>query len=184
MAVGSLMSTRRGRILKYGAIALAVVLVPLAAYAIWAATKEYTIVARTEIDGTPDEVWEVLADRESYPSWNPYIVSSVGDLEVDGTITNVLIGAGGAESTFSPTLLTVEPGQELRWKGTTVVPGIFDGEHYFRIEETGDGRVVLEQGEIFSGVAVPPMFGWLRDDSLPQFHVMNEALAERVAQTS
>ncbi|OBA32176.1 hypothetical protein A5767_16895 [Rhodococcus sp. 852002-51564_SCH6189132-a] len=181
MTAGSLMATRRGRVLKWVGITLAVVFVPLAVYAAWASTKEYTLVARTEIDGTADEVWAVLTDRESYPSWNPFIVSSVGELAVDGTITNVLVGAGGGESTFTPKLLTVDPGEELRWKGTVGVPGIFDGEHYFRIEDTGNGRVVLEHGEIFSGIAVPPMMGYLRDDTYPQFVLMNEALAEQVS---
>ena len=38
--------------------------------------------------------------------------------------------------TFRPTVLAVNPGRELRWRGQLLLPGIFAGEHSFLIEPT------------------------------------------------
>ncbi|MBC7271020.1 MAG: SRPBCC domain-containing protein [Streptomyces sp.] len=172
---------RRRPILRYTAIAATAVLLPAVAYSIWAVSRDYEMSSALEIEATADEVWAVLADRESYPRWNPFIVSSAGDLVEGGTLTNELIDTNGGSMTFTPTVLTVEPGRELRWKGSVVLPGIFDGEHWFTIEPAGDGRVVLHQEERFSGIAVPPMIGSIRETTLPMFDRMNEALAAEVS---
>ena len=37
--------------------------------------------------------------------------------------------------TFKPVLLTVKPARELRWRGSLVLPGVFDGEHSFLLDE-------------------------------------------------
>jgi hypothetical protein len=41
----------------------------------------------------------------------------------------------GKGMTFHPAVLTVIPKSELRWLGRFLGPGIFDGEHYFQIEQ-------------------------------------------------
>lgn len=83
--------------------------------------------------------------------------------------------------TFAPKVLVADPGRELRWIGRMWMPGIVDGEHYFRIEPAGDGRVRLTQGERFSGALVPVAGGLL--DMRDEFAAMNAAVkvrAERV----
>jgi len=42
---------------------------------------------------------------------------------------------------FEPTLLTVKEFHELRWVGRLLMPGIFDGEHYFKLQEISEGKV-------------------------------------------
>jgi len=37
--------------------------------------------------------------------------------------------------TFRPTILKAEPERELRWLGRLLLPGLFDGEHVFEIEQ-------------------------------------------------
>ena len=137
----------------------------------------------TEVDASPDRVWQVLTDRTSYPDWNPFIVSSTGELTTGGKITNVLRDTSGKETTFTPELLAVEPGRELRWIGKVPPGGIFDGEHSFRIEPLPGGRSRLIQQETFRGVAVPVMTGWLDSKIKPQFAAMNQALATRARST-
>jgi hypothetical protein len=123
-------------------------------------------------------VWSVLADQASYPEWNPFIVKSEGELVVGETIINVM-RSGGTDRTFTPTLLAVSPDRELRWIGRLYVPGLFDGEHSFVIEELGPKRVRLVQEETFKGVLVPFLTGMLRNETLPGFQAMNAALAAR-----
>ncbi|MGH3462492.1 MAG: SRPBCC family protein [Kribbellaceae bacterium] len=166
--------------MKIVLVVIAVVLVVLGGYSVWALTHPTTLRTEIEIAASPDTVWEVLADRDAYAEWNPFILSSTGDLVVGRRIANVLKDGAGKESTFEPELLVVEPGRELRWIGKVGFGGIFDGEHAFRIEPAGPGRVRFIQEERFRGVAVPVMRGWLNDKIKPQFDAMNTALATRV----
>lgn len=154
------------------------------AYAVWSTRKSFVIRAEREIDGSAEEVWNVLVDRESYPRWNPFVVSSTGPLVEGATITNVLADAKGGTSTFTPTVLTVSENREFRWKGKFWVSGLFDGEHFFTIDSTDGGRVRLVQEEHFRGLAVPPMRAMLRNDTLAQFRAMNDALAHEVHRRS
>jgi hypothetical protein len=164
-------------------IGLGSVAVVLIAYCVFSIARPTVLRTAIELDATPDQVWKVLTDRGSYPDWNPFIVSSTGDLTTGATITNVLKDTTGKETTFTPKLLAVEPGRELRWIGRVGFGGIFDGEHSFRIEALPGGRSRLIQQETFRGVAVPVMSGWLDSKIKPQFTAMNEALAARVGAT-
>jgi hypothetical protein len=77
---------------------------------------------------------------------------------------------------FRPTLLAVSPMRELRWKGKLVLPGVFDGEHYFQLENAPNGGVLFRQGEKFTGLLVP-LFRKSLDGATKQgFVAMNEAL--------
>ena len=162
-------------------IGLGTVVVLLIAYSVFSIAKPTVLRTTVEVDATPDQVWTVLTDRGTYPDWNPFIISSTGDLITGDKITNVLRDTAGKETKFTPTLLAVEPGRELRWIGKVGFGGIFDGEHSFRIEPLPDGRSRLIQQETFRGVAVPVMAGWLNSKIKPQFTAMNQALAARAA---
>jgi hypothetical protein len=81
--------------------------------------------------------------------------------------------------TFKPTVLAAEPARELRWLGRLLVPGLFDGEHSFRIEPLPGGRSRFVQSERFSGVLVRPLRKTL-DRTLLGFEQMNGALKAEV----
>ncbi|GAB3925915.1 SRPBCC domain-containing protein [Kribbella albertanoniae] len=163
-------------------VGLGVFVLLLIGYTTYTIVRPTVLRTEVEIDASPDQVWTVLADREHYPAWNPFIVASTGDLIVGATITNVLRDTKGAETTFTPKLLAVQPGRELRWIGRIGFGGVFDGEHAFRIEALPNGRSKLIQEEIFRGAAVPFTAGMLRDTIEPQFHAMNQAIATRAVQ--
>jgi hypothetical protein len=131
-----------------------------------------------EIQAAADEVWSVLTDFDSYQEWNPSILSSEGEARVGARLTNQLRKEGGGSVTFRPRVLVVDPGRELRWLGHLFVPGIFDGDHRFLIEEVGPGRVRLTQAEKLSGILVPFMRG-LGESTTADFEAMNTALKER-----
>jgi hypothetical protein len=166
---------RRRRLL----IGLGTLLVLLIGYTVYSIARPTVLHTELEIDASPDQVWKVLTDRATYPDWNPFIISSTGDLTVGTTITNVLRDTNGKDTEFTPELLAVEAGRELRWIGRIGFGGVFDGEHAFRIEVLPNGRSKLIQEETFRGVAVPFTVGMLRDTIKPQFHAMNKAIAER-----
>jgi hypothetical protein len=161
--------------------ALAAVLVIAGGYATWTNVRPYTLQASININATPQQVWAVLTDTRDYPRWNPFLISSAGDLRVGATLTNVMHDATG-NTTFTPSVQIVEPGRELRWLGKVGPGAIFDGQHTFTIEVLGPGRVLFTQREDFTGLVIPFYEGRLHADTLPQFRAMNAALAVRIAQ--
>jgi hypothetical protein len=84
--------------------------------------------------------------------------------------------------TMRPTVLVAEPARELRWLGRLIMPGLFDGEHRFTIEEREPSRVTFSQDERFRGLLVPFLRKLIEVDTLTTFHAVNEALARRVVE--
>jgi hypothetical protein len=123
-------------------------------------------------------VWEVLTDFPAYPGWNPFIRSVEGEPTPGAELRVRIQPPGGREMSFKPTVLAAEPGRELRWLGRFLLPGVLDGEHSFRIEPIGDGRVRFVQAERFSGVLVR-FLGSTLERTQRGFEEMNEALKGR-----
>jgi hypothetical protein len=136
---------------------------------------------RTEIEiaAPPADVWRVLTDFASYGEWNPFIVQIDGALSVGAKLTVVLAPPGGSEMTFRPKLLVADPGSELRWRGQLFVPGLFDGEHFFRLSEVAPGRTRFTHGEDFKGLLVRLAARTLTNTARG-FVFMNQALKRRV----
>jgi hypothetical protein len=131
-----------------------------------------------EIDAPPERVWSVLTDFDSFPDWNPFIRSARGEVEPGAKLEIRLEPPGGRAMTFKPTVLVAEPGRELRWLGRLLLPGLFDGEHIFRIEPIEGGRSRFVQAERFRGLLVP-LFGRTLEQTRRGFEAMNEALRRR-----
>ena len=132
-----------------------------------------------EIDSTPERVWEVLADLSSYSEWNPFVTRAKGDLKLGERIEILVQVPGGRALKFTPRVLEVEPNRALRWLGTLLIPGLFNGEHIFRIEPLGEGRSRFLHGEKFTGLLIPFMGGTL-EKVKKGYVLMNEALKTRV----
>lgn len=131
------------------------------------------------IKASKEEVWSVLTNFEEYKHWNPFIVQSTGKAVAGTRITNTL-KSGGKTHTFTPVLLTVEPCSYVEWLGSLGVQGIFDGRHYFQIEEREDGYVQLTHGEHFSGILSGLVLRFIGDETRNNFVQMNNALKQRV----
>ena len=133
------------------------------------------IVTEVKIDATPAQVWSLLGSPESYRDWNPFIVAMEGQLAEGVTLVNTMRPEGGNEMTFRPIVLEAEPDRELRWLGRLFLPRIFDGEHYFILDEHGGGTRLVH-GERFHGVLL-----WFIDASRfrADFERMNAALKAR-----
>ena len=131
-----------------------------------------------EINASAERVWSVLMDFSAYGRWNPFVRSIAGTPLV-GERLNVFIqppGSGGMN--FRPTVLTLEPHREFRWKGKVMIPGLFDGEHFFRLEPASPDRVVFHHGELFSGLLVPFLRRSLDGPTTQGFIAMNQAIKQ------
>jgi hypothetical protein len=132
-----------------------------------------------EIAAPPEEVWRVLTDFAAYPEWNPFVTRVSGELRVGGRLEIFVQVPEGRGMKFTPEVLWAEPARELRWVGTLPVPGLFNGEHFFRLEPAGPGRTRFHHGERFSGLMIPFMGGVLKKTHRG-YLLMNEALKARV----
>jgi hypothetical protein len=124
------------------------------------------------------KVWSILIDLPAYASWNPFIVSAAGKPEPGRRLSIRAKPPGGTALRFRPLVIVAEPGREFRWRGKFILPGLFDGEHAFRIEPTTDG-VRFVQTERFSGLLVPLAPASLFAQIQQGFEAMNRALRQR-----
>ena len=138
-----------------------------------------TIRSAIEIRAPLDVAWRVLTDFDAYPAWNPHVRRIVGTPRVGGRLGIHTRPPGGRTVVMRPIVLDWNPPRELRWRATFISRRLFSGEHGFRLEEGGPGRVRFAQDETFSGLLVP-LYARLR---LPStrigFAQMNEALRSR-----
>ena len=135
-----------------------------------------TITTEIDIPATPQKVWQVLADGDAYPDWNPFIRHLSGDLQTGGRIRITVQPKGQKAMSFRPRVLAAVPGQELRWLGRLGLPRIFDGEHSFRLVPHGGGTRLVH-AETFRGILL-----WVMsvDRFRADFTAMNLALRDRV----
>ena len=143
-----------------------------------------TIHTEIEINAPAEKVWGVLTDFAAFPSWNPFVRRIVGVPAV-GEHLNIFVQPQGSKGMgFTPAVLASTPNQELRWLGHLLLPGIFDGEHIFRIEALDANRVRFVQEEHFRGFLVPLFARSLEGGSRAGFEAMNQALKLRVEQSA
>lgn len=131
-----------------------------------------------EINAPARRVWALLTDFARMPSWNPFIKSISGNLTQGARLAVHIAPPGSSGMHFKPTVISVRPEYELRWLGHLLVPGIFDGEHYFLLEPIGENRTRLTQGEKFSGLLVGLLGSALAATSAG-FRAMNAALKQQ-----
>ena len=135
----------------------------------------HVLETRIEIAAPAERVWSLLVDFESHSRWNPFIRAIEGTLAVGRPLSVFIQPPGSSGMRFRPTVVAVAPNRELRWKGRLLFAGLFDGEHYFRLE-TSSGVVTFCQGETFSGILVPLFRRSLDGATRQGFIAMNEAL--------
>lgn len=106
-----------------------------------------------DIDAPADVVWDVLADLDAYPEWNPYHVRVEGEPTVGAPLVVDIHKPNGHQLTIEPHVIEVVPARRLVWGGG--IRGLFVGEHVFALEPLGADRTRLVQSEEFHGVFVP-----------------------------
>jgi hypothetical protein len=136
---------------------------------------------RTEVEiaAPPSQVWRTLTDFADYREWNPFITEISGKLQEGQPLQALLSLPEGRDYRIRPRLLRCAENEELRWRGHLLFPGLFDGEHFFRLEERGPNRTRFVQGENFTGILIR-FSGTTITRAARGFVYMNEALKKRV----
>lgn len=135
---------------------------------------------RTEIiiNASKEQVWQLLTAFSEYKLWNPFIVEVQGEALAGTRLRNTL-KSGNKNIVFKPCLLEVEPTRKLTWLGHLFIKGLFDGKHFFEIEELGPNQVKFIHGEEFTGILSNMILNKIGDETRENFVKMNEALKER-----
>lgn len=141
-----------------------------------------TIETQQIIQAPISKVWQILTRFEDYPKWSQFIKEFYGNPTV-GSRTGVLLSPpGGKSMKMNPVFLKIDKERELRWRGSLIVKGIFDGEHYFILQKINENSTKLIQGENFSGILVPLLKKMIMGSTLKGFEQFNQAIKERAEQ--
>ena len=132
------------------------------------------------INASPEKVWNVLTDFEAYPDWNPFIRRAQGRIAEGETLRLNLKIPDGMPMRIRPRLLKVIPGEEILWRGSFVIEGLFDGEHRFSVQPEHPDLTRFTQEETFRGILVPLAGGMIVGGARRGFQAMNQALKQRV----
>ena len=148
----------------------------------WAISKQ--LETHIQIGAEPSVVWRVITDFAALPEWNTFLRVRAGEAR-EGTLLEVEINVPGSKPMrFAPIVLRVLPNRELRWRGRVFMPGVFDGEHWFRMMPKADGTW-FDHCEQFSGILVPFVMGSYQlratQRAFESFNASLKARAEKVA---
>ena len=139
----------------------------------------YEVSTTIEIAATPQNVWAVLADLASYPSWHPAYVGVTGQLATGSTLTITSTSPTSDRNiTAKVKVLTAEPDTELRWASKLL--GRTISEREFRLSSTADGTSLVQAGT-YSGLgggrgrAMVKVLGRVQDT----FTAINEAIKQQ-----
>jgi hypothetical protein len=107
------------------------------------------------IAASAERVWEVLADFERYPEWNPSLPSISGELRAGGTVSLTLGMPGRPSPKVKAKLGDVTPGRRLTWHGNAGADWLFAGDREFLIDPQRDGTVLFTHVEDVRGLLFP-----------------------------
>lgn len=138
-----------------------------------------TIETNIVIDSTPEKIWDVLTNFEEYELWNPFMTKVVGNASLGSKIEVNIKTISGKNRSYYPIITKCETNKELRWKGKSFLPGVFDGERVFVLEKSDDDIVSFSHKEIFTGLGVKLVGNKLDENLREGFVRMNEALKVR-----
>ncbi len=122
--------------------------------------------------------WAQLTRFESYPQWNPFIIRIEGQKAVGQTLSVDILPPGGKKMTFTPILTQFSENKTFRWIGTLGPKWLFQGEHYFQLEEVDAKTTRLIHGEVFSGLLAPIFNLLMKKSTRAGFGLMNLKLSQ------
>ncbi len=109
-------------------------------------SRSYRVERR--IAASPEIVWGLLTDAESYRDWNDAVVSIEGPIVEGGTIR--LVSIADPKRTFSLTVAEMAPPHAMVWADGMPL-GLFRGRRTYRLTPTPDGGTEFSMVEEFSG---------------------------------
>jgi len=131
-----------------------------------------------DIEATPEEIWNILLDFDSWKIWNPFIPMVEGNLKVGEFLRIKVAPPDMKPMIFKPEVFEVIPNQKILWGGS-FLKILYRGDHAFILEPLTDGITRFRQIERFIGPIVLFMNGMIKKTELG-YQEMNIALKKEV----
>ena len=126
------------------------------------------------IEATPEEVWAVITDAESYGDWNPVIIEAEGSYALGATIRNMVVEDGKDPVAIKSRVELSEPSRHLNQFGGYV--GIITFDHHYILEPVEGGTRVVQR-EDYTGFY---LHFWDSSWVTPAYNRVNRALRDEV----
>ncbi len=162
----------------------------------------YDIVTHIDLRASVSRVWAALIDFAAYRAWNPVIESIEGAASEGASLRLQLRPAALRRPSNGPVqalksfafrswcalngmrlavrVTKLLPERELRWVGALPVARMFQGEHYFQVDELRDGGVRFTQGEHYAGLLEPAFRDVMEAVNRHAMTAVNHALKDYV----
>lgn len=131
------------------------------------------------IDQPRGKIWNILTDFNSYPKWNPFIISCKGLLKIGGQLSVSIKPDGQKPMGMKPTIIHLQEGEAFVWHGKMFFPGVFEGKHSFALEKINDNQTRFIQSEKFSGLLATPILKIVGQSTVKGFNAMNQTLKQQ-----
>jgi hypothetical protein len=105
-----------------------------------------------EVNASPDKVWRAVVDFENYKKWNSQLSYLGGEIKPNGILHLKLAAEGAEPYEFKPVISYWDDRQRFAWLAKTGINRVFDGEHFFELQDLGDGKTRLTNREEYRGV--------------------------------
>ena len=136
-----------------------------------------------EINAPVDKVYNMIADLDKYPNWNPLVVKAEGAPYEGADLTITIRAPLGLDLPLGVTVKTAAKNTEFRWVGSApVFDFLMTGDHYFRFEKISDEKTKFIHGEIFTGLLEPLVGDLIVEQGTPLYENLNYALKARCEQ--
>lgn len=133
------------RMIVYIAIGLAVIILALS-------FTSFEINEKVEVNAPAEKVWAAIIDFESYSEWNSQLEYLGGEVKPNGQLHLKLSAEGAEPYEFKPSISHWEENKRFAWLARTGLPRIFDGEHFFELEQINDSTTLVTNREEYRGV--------------------------------
>ena len=135
--------------------------------------KKYS--ATIDIAASPETVWNILTDGESYSEWDPGMVRVEGRLAANEKVK--FFTKFSPDQAFAVSISAFEQPSKMVFTGGLPL-GLFKSERTHRLTATGLGLTTFHTEEIFSGLLLP-IFGRTIPDLTKSFEAFATGLKQR-----
>lgn len=134
------------------------------------------IESEIEIAAPADKVWRVITNIENWSDFNPAINASAGVAKLGSEHSVTMRGEvpGEVGPTYMPKIMSFEDGKSYRWRAVMGAGFIFTNDKVFELQATQTGTL-LKHKEVFNGMMLPLMKGFMQEGVPPILDEMNKA---------
>lgn len=132
------------------------------------------------IDASPEKVWSVITDLNSWHEWNPIVKQVKGDAMLGAHLTVTMRGEDGKDAnSYAPIITRFDEPSLLCWRGKMLAELLMTNDKIIKLEKTETGTRLIHR-ELFKGVIVPLFWNKMEAHVPTMLDSMNSALKAKV----